>query len=258
MSSYVEFEAKTDKGAVEKACEELNITKGKLKYDIVSYGSSGIFGIVGVKKARIRVAVPNNFEEDQITTHSIPNNNSEESSDIKENKDNVNQSVCHNEAVKYDFFDGDSSKLGKQALQKIIDEITTDSTVSVKTNSNRIIFNVKSDNPAVLIGKRGKTLESIQYIVDKIVNKHSKHRIHILIDIEDYLENRKVTLQRLSIKLSQKAKETRRPVTIGQMNAHDRRIVHLALKDDGDIRTQSLGDGLYRKLVIYPKKNSYY
>ena len=75
-------------------------------------------------------------------------------------------------------------------------------------------------------------------------------------DIEGYMETRKENLQHLAYKMADKAKKTGRPATINQMSAQDRRIVHLALKDDNKVRTQSMGDGYYRRLVIFPKKKN--
>ncbi|HSM23990.1 MAG TPA: R3H domain-containing nucleic acid-binding protein, partial [Anaerolineaceae bacterium] len=107
---------------------------------------------------------------------------------------------------------------------------------------------------AVLIGKKGQTLEAIQYIVEKIVNKKSREKIRIHVDIEEYLETRRINLERLSTRLAEKSKRIGKPVTIGQLNSYDRRVVHLILKKDSEVRTQSIGDGFYRKLVIFPKK----
>ena len=89
-----------------------------------------------------------------------------------------------------------------------------------------------------------------------MVNKQNENRVRIQIDIEGYLENRRSNLKKLAGRLADKAKRTGKPTTIGQINAHDRRIVHIALKDDSGVRTQSKGDGLIKKLVIIPKKKS--
>jgi spoIIIJ-associated protein len=96
----------------------------------------------------------------------------------------------------------------------------------------------------------------MQYIVEKIVNKKRKDRIGIQVDVEGYLEKRRINLEKTAFRLSEKVKRTGKPATIGQMNSHDRRIVHIALKDDNMVRTQSVGEGILRKLVIFPKKNS--
>ena len=75
-------------------------------------------------------------------------------------------------------------------------------------------------------------------------------------DVEGYLEKRRISLEKTAARLAEKVKRTGKPATLGQMNSHDRRIVHIALKNDSLVRTQSIGEGIVRKLVIFPKKNS--
>jgi len=87
-----------------------------------------------------------------------------------------------------------------------------------------------------------------------MINKKTTNKIRVMVDVEGYLEKRKANLQQMASRMAEKAKKIRKPVTIGQMNAHDRRIVHIHLKDENGIRTQSIGDGYYRKLMIFPKK----
>jgi spoIIIJ-associated protein len=253
MSHCVEFEDKNVEMAVKKACEQLNIPREKLKHDVISYGSTGIFGLVGTKKARIRVTLPKpspkidfgttNEEEQRERSY-------EKAIETVDQQINVSQDEDRDHSV-----DDDPVNLGREALQKIIDLITTDATISTEEHSNRIIFNVRGGNSAVLIGKRGQTLEAIQYIVEKIVNKNRKGRVAVHIDVEGYLEKRRANLQRLAMRMAEKVKSTGKPSAIGQMNAHDRRIVHIALQDDNGVRTQSKGDGFLKKLVIFPKKN---
>ncbi|HHC24754.1 MAG TPA: KH domain-containing protein, partial [Desulfobacterales bacterium] len=158
------------------------------------------------------------------------------------------------DAPEIDALSESPSELGREALQRIVDFITTDAEISVRETPERIFFNVEGGNTAVLIGKRGQTLEAIQYLVEKIINKRSTKRIRIQVDVEGYLDGRKAKLEGLAARLSEKAKRIGKPVTIGQLNAHDRRIVHIALKDDSNVRTQSMGDGFYRKLVIFPQR----
>ncbi len=144
--------------------------------------------------------------------------------------------------------------MGKDILQRIIDLITIDAEISFEKKSGQILFYIKGGNVAILIGKQGQTLDAMQYLVEKIINIHSEQRIRIQIDIEGYLEKRQNNLTSLAGRLAEKAKRSGKPVTIGQMNAHDRRIVHLALRDDSGVRTQSVGDGFLKKLLIFPKK----
>jgi len=258
MSHCVEFEDKNVEMAVKKACEELNIPREKLKHDIISYGSTGIFGLVGTKKARIRVTLPEPSPKVvfETTDEEQENENSYEKS-IESSIKSVDSEIAisHDESSGQGVTD-DPKELGREALQKIIDLITTDAIISIEENSNRIVLNVHGGNSAVLIGKRGQTLEAIQYLVEKIVNKNRKGRVSIHIDVEGYLEKRRISLQTLAVKMAEKVKRTGKSAAIGQMNAHDRRIVHIALQDDNMVRTQSKGEGFLKKLIIFPSKNS--
>lgn len=255
MSPSLEFEDKNVEMAVKKACEKLNIPREKLQHDVISYGSSGIFGLVGTKKARIRVILPKPIIEtdsDEVKLEKPENLGFEHALENKDIPIDAKQSEQMEQVVAPDPRD-----LGREALQRIIDLITTDATVFVQEETDRISFQVKGGNTAILIGKHGQTLEAIQYIVEKIVNKQQKERVRIYIDIEGYLKNRRIGLQKLATRMAEKVKRTGKPATIDPMNAHDRRIVHIALKDDSKVRTQSVGEGFIRKLVILPKRDSY-
>jgi spoIIIJ-associated protein len=124
-------------------------------------------------------------------------------------------------------------------------------------DEDRLLLRVEGGNSGVLIGRRGQTLEAMQFLTDKIINRYSESRVRLKVDIEGYMETRKENLRTLAHKMADKAHKTGKPATINQMTAQDRRIVHLALKDDARVRTQSMGDGYYRRLVIFPKKRGY-
>ncbi len=108
----------------------------------------------------------------------------------------------------------------------------------------------------MLIGKRGKTLEAIQLIVEKVINKKNEKRSRTLVDVEGYIEKRKSYLKNLAKSLAEKCKRFGKPMSLGEMNAHDRRIIHITLKNDRDVGTRSKGEGVLRKIVIFPKKTS--
>ena len=254
MSPSLEFEDKNVEMAVKKACKELNIPREKLKHDVISYGSTGIFGLVGTKKARIRVTIPKSSLESKPTASDTRKSKKTPSKPITEEAGLKNDDSMKDMA---DFYSVDDAKnTGKDALQLIIDFITEGAAVSIREESNRIFFNVNGGNSAVLIGKRGQTLDAIQYLVDKIINSKRKERVAIQVDVEGYLEKRRISLEKTAERLAEKVKKTGKPATLGQMNSHDRRIVHIALKNDSMVRTQSMGEGIVRKLVIFPKKNS--
>jgi spoIIIJ-associated protein len=256
--TLLEFEGKNVQKALDKASEELNIDKDQLEYDILSYGSSGIFGLAGAKKARIRINL-NDESSDAVTERSAFDKEIELSAETFndfETADKHNAADDQSEDQQLFTFPKDPLDLGRSVLQRIIDSITSDASITVEEDSDRILFNVAGGNAAVLIGKRGQTLEAIQSLVKKVVNKHNNNdkRIRVQVDIEGYLETRRVNLERLAARLAEKSKRIRKPISMGQMSAYDRRIIHLALKNDPDVRTKSSGEGYLRKLVIFPKK----
>lgn len=277
MRSELEFVGKNVEQAVEKACKALSLSSIMLEYEVISSGSSGIFGLVGVRKARIRVNVSESEQGGSSRAETKSENLSFEDSttrdDIKSlvdeafNDSGGPQKLPQKRADKpsrsvdpptprKSVISEDSLRLGEEALQKILDLITTDATISIENESDRVRFNVSGGNTSVLIGKRGQNLEAIQYIIDKIINKHNEKRVRVQVDVEGYLETRRANLKKLARKLAQKTKRTSKPSTIGQMNAQDRRTVHIALKNDRGVRTQSIGEGYYRKLVIFPKRGN--
>jgi spoIIIJ-associated protein len=270
MNQFIEFEGKNIDQALARASDELGTPVERLEYDVVSYGSSGIFGLVGAKKAKIRVKskkltgiaketrqqardlVKDAF---QLEDESDQEGSGSEASDSMENSSEKDEGDQEQGPPKVS--DADMEKVittGREALQRMADFITENSQIEVETNGQRVIFKIEGGNSGMLIGKRGQTLEAIQYLVEKIVNKQNEQRVRVLIDVEGYLKTRKTTLQKLATKMADKAQKTKKPVTIGQMNAYDRRTVHLHLKNNTGVRTQSVGEGYYRKLIIFPKK----
>ena len=250
MSKTYEFHGKNIDKALEAASNELDIPIEQIKHEVITYGSSGIFGLVGVKKATIKVFID---EQPNINT-SI--NEESLGKEIEEN-DTVNASKQNDTAVDSSEDKQVSEDVvdhGMVCLQKIIESISNGGKVEAQQKDNRILYSISGGDSGVMIGKRGQTLEAIQYLLEKMVNKKQEKRVRIVVDIEGYLEKRKNNLKQMASKMAEKAKRIKKPVTIGQMNAHDRRIVHIHLKNENGIRTQSIGEGYYRKLMIFPKK----
>jgi spoIIIJ-associated protein len=239
----LEFEGKNLKLAIKNACEELNLSEMELDYNIITKGSKGFFTF-GAKKAKISVNL---------------NNSRQGASSLVDEAFGHGKKQSYNKrpAAKVPQYSDVPLNIGMEALEKITDLITDGTKITLDRTVDPVVYRIEGGNSALMIGRRGQTLEAIQYIVDKIVNKNSTERVRVLVDVEGYLESRKENLQSLAYRLAEKAKRTGKPSTISQMTAHDRRIVHLTLKDDRAVRTQSMGDGFYRRLVIFPKRNNY-
>jgi spoIIIJ-associated protein len=252
--SSLEFSAKNVEKAIAKASDELNLAPDKIRYDILSRGSSGIFGLAGVKKAKIRVQLPETSKE-----AALEDEISDSIDDISGQKISSAEPLLEGSdsaAPQPIAFEENPLDLGRTVLQRIVGSITDDAEISAEENSGWLFFNINGGNAGILIGKKGQTLDAIQSLVEKIVNKHNPHndKIRVQVDVEGYLETRKTNLEKLAERLADKSKRIRKPILLGQMSASDRRIVHLALKGDPDIRTKSRGDGYMRKLVIIPQK----
>jgi spoIIIJ-associated protein len=253
MSSF-EYEGKNVDKAVKKACTELNLTSDELKYEILSHGSSGIFGLAGVKKARILVNLSEKIKEAKTESGepvgATANGPIEQEEDLlSDGADRQLHELANN-----------PRELARTVLQRMVDAITSDAEISVEENSERIFLNVSGGNAGVLIGKKGQTLEAMQSLVEKIVNKQKNtnngNKIRVQVDVAGYLETRKANLEKLALRLADKSKRINKPISLGQMSAYDRRIVHMALKGDSGVRTKSRGESYMRKLVIFPKKNN--
>jgi spoIIIJ-associated protein len=255
MPPTLEIEGKTVDQAVQKACQRLNISREKLQYDVVSYGSTGIFGLGRTRNARIRVRMT---EENASSKDGVDDRFAEKEAvaDTEvEQAEHPNASDTLS-TTGSSLDSGDAVDLGREVLQRIVDSITDDARIRVEQQPERIDFQVDGGNSAILIGRHGQTLEAIQSLVEKVVNKNNHNRISVQVDVGGYLQNRKKRLIRNAERLAQKCQRTQKPVSAGLLNAHDRRIVHLALKDHRSVRTRSTGDGLLRNLMILPSKSA--
>jgi len=259
--------------ALEKASNELNTPVEKLEYDVVSYGSSGIFGLVGAKKAKIRIKNKKarradsdtrsqamdlvkdafNLKDEEPAPSRPPKSRPKPVSKPAQATAPVEESAAKKPSEPPADFDK-AIEVGEEALKRFADFITEGAQIVTEVNDQRLIFKIEGGNSGLLIGKRGQTLEAMQYLAEKIVNKQNEQRVRVLVDVEGYLKTRKTNLQKMATKMAEKAKRINKPVTIGQMNAYDRRTVHMHLKSNNAVRTQSVGEGYYRKLVIFPKK----
>jgi spoIIIJ-associated protein len=113
---------------------------------------------------------------------------------------------------------------------------------------------IRGDQEGILIGKHGRTLESLQILINRMVNKRMLRPVRVLLDIDDYRKRRVETLTKMALRLGEKAKRSGHPLTVGPFNPNDRRLIHIALKEDPSIRTESLGEGQLKKVMIIPTR----
>lgn len=146
----------------------------------------------------------------------------------------------------------------KDFLNEIFSAMNLVVVIDVKYNEDNRNMNIElsGDEMGVLIGKRGQTLDSLQYLVSLVVNKDSEEYIRVKVDTEDYRERRKETLENLAKNIAYKVKRTKRPVSLEPMNPYERRIIHAALQNDRYVTTKSEGEDPYRHVVVYMKPNA--
>ena len=120
--------------------------------------------------------------------------------------------------------------------------------------NNSMNIDLSGDEMGILIGKRGQTLDSLQYLVSLVINKDVENYIHVKVDTENYRQRRKETLENLAKNISYKVKRTKKPVSLEPMNPYERRIIHSALQNDKYVTTHSEGDEPYRHVVVVLKK----
>ena len=145
-------------------------------------------------------------------------------------------------------------EIGKNLLIGLLTRMGMEANVEGFLREGSLHLEVKGDPEGILIGRYGRTLDSLQMLIHRMVNKQLKSPLKVLIDINDYRKRREETLQRMALRLGEKAKRDRRAVTAGPFNAHERRIIHLALKEDPFLETESLGEGEVKMMTIIPKR----
>jgi len=208
-----EFQGKTTEEAIEKACKELNVPRESLDIEVIDSGSAGIFGIVGGKKTRIKVRIKGD-----------------------------------------DKFIQNGFSIAKETLKNILRLFPVEG-VAIKTEGadGNILLKIEGEKSGILIGKGGRTLDALEFIINKIVNKRLEQRLQVIVDAENYRERKKEYLAKLAIDMGNKAKRLRRPVATDPLSPRDRRIIHLTLKDDKELETKSTGEGHLKKVLIIPK-----
>lgn len=242
MKSY-EFEGKTAEEAINNASRELKISAENLDFEIIEPGSAGIFGLVGTRSTRIKVTIQKGVDHDE-----------EELDDYNEIA-RIEEPEDTDETTEED--DGEQDQyffMAKDALDNILNLIPVETTVTGSHSSGKVSLNIEGDTSGLLIGRKGKTLDALQYIVNKIANNASDKKLRVIIDTENYRQRRIDSLTQMALKIGEKAKKFKKPFSTNPLNPHDRRIVHLALKNINKLETRSRGEGLHKRVVVIPKR----
>lgn len=282
----MEFEGRTTEEAIENASNYLNLPVEDLDIDVIEPGSAGIFGLVGTKKAKIKVSYDLQGERAEVDeedetmqdlealarTAGLPEAEedglAEEEEEEEEEEETFEPEEVRTEMPEADIGPPEPEvetgpmspeqeeelRVAKEVLETLLDLIPMDTRVTAQRMDGNVTLNIEGDNSGLLIGRRGKTLDAIQFIANKIVNKRLERKVRVVVDSEGYRRRRRDSLKQLAVRMGEKAKRIGKPVTTNPMNPGDRRIVHLTLKDDQELDTRSRGEGLMKKVVVIPRK----
>ena len=237
-----EFSGKTVEDALTQATVELGLTSDKLDYEVVEKGSSGILGL-GAKDAVIKVSLKGEKKASEaapVAKEEKPAAEVKTSEEKKEVLENPEEAI---DVVK-DF------------LKEVFASMNLEVTLSADYDAEDNTINVDMVGPemGIIIGKRGQTLDSLQYLANLALNRKVDAYTKVKLDTEDYRRRRKETLENLAKNCAYKAKRTRKPVSLEAMNPYERRVIHFALQDDDAVDTHSEGEEPYRHVVITLKK----
>lgn len=148
----------------------------------------------------------------------------------------------------------DSEDIAKEFLFNIFKQMNIDARLEVELKKDGLFVNIVGEGMAILIGKRGQTLDSLQYLVSLVVNKNRDDYLRVVLDTENYRRKREETLIKLANKLAYKVKKYRKSIVLEPMNPYERRIIHSAVQNNEFVNTRSEGEEPYRKVVLYLNK----
>lgn len=239
---YMEFKGKTKNDAITEACRYFSIPSDKLDYEVVDEGKAGFLGM-GAKPAVVKARVKE--EKNEVIEP------------VKLSETPVIASVA---AVAESIEDVDIEAVSRKFLSDVFAAMGIKVEIAAKYNDSLKSLEVElsGDEMGVLIGKRGQTLDSLQYLISLVVNKGTSEYIRVKVDTENYRQRRRETLENLAKNIAYKVKRTRRPVSLEPMNPYERRIIHSALQNDKYVTTHSEGDEPFRRVVVTPKRDSNY
>ena len=253
MDTY-EFEGKTTEEAIENASRELSLPVEELRIDIIEPGSAGIFGLVRSKNAKIKVTVKKELTAEASTGASAEASTGAGMEVGTEVTPDADTEVSAEASPDVGPDDEIGLALAKETLENILALIPVETSVIADQIDGNIALNIEGDTSGLLIGRKGKTLDALQFIVNRIVNKTLDRRTRVVVDSENYRQRRRDSLTQMALRMGDKAKRIGKPVTTNPLNPRERRIIHLALKEDGRLNTKSKGEGLLKKVVIFPKR----
>ena len=275
MNGSIRVSAKTVDDAITEALIQLGVTSDGLEYEVIEKGSAGFLGI-GMKQAVIEARRKPEPKEEKIEEPVVEEPVKAEPKKVEtvqpqkaaaEKKADEPQKAAFEKAVEKEVKEEvkKETKLVEvqpQTIEAVEDFLKNtmkamDMEVELKTEIDQdgaLCVDMSGEHMGILIGKRGQTLDSLQYLANRVANKHQEGYVRVKLDTENYRARREETLRHLAKNIAHKVKRNRRPVALEPMNPYERRIIHSALQSDPYVMTHSEGEEPFRKVVITLKK----
>ena len=259
---YITVSAKTLDDAITEALIQLGVTSDQLEYEVIEKGSAGFLGI-GMKQAVIKarrkvVEVPEAEIVEDVKSEPAVMKKEEPKTVKKEiaKKETIKKETVKKEPAKKEADLANVESQTIEACEKFIYDVlkamdmTDVKVTSVVDEEGALSIDMEGSNMGILIGKRGQTLDSLQYLTNRVANKMQEGYVRVKLDTEDYRRRRKETLENLAKNIASKVKRTRRTVSLEPMNPYERRIIHSELQGDPAVSTHSEGEEPYRRVVV--------
>lgn len=275
MNGSIRVSAKTVDDAITGALIQLGVTSDRLEYEVIEKGSAGFLGI-GMKQAVIEARRKPEPKEEKVEEPVVEEPVKAEPKKVEavqpqkaaaEKKADEPQKAAFEKAVEKEVKEEvkKETKLVEvqpQTIEAVEDFLKNtmkamDMEVELKTEIDQdgaLCVDMSGEHMGILIGKRGQTLDSLQYLANRVANKHQEGYVRVKLDTENYRARREETLRHLAKNIAHKVKRNRRPVALEPMNPYERRIIHSALQSDPYVMTHSEGEEPFRKVVITLKK----
>ena len=275
MNGSIRVSAKTVDDAITEALIQLGVTSDRLEYEVIEKGSAGFLGI-GMKQAVIEARRKPEPKEEKVEEPVVEEPVKAEPKKVEavqpqkaaaEKKADEPQKAAFEKAVEKEEKEEvkKETKLVEvqpQTIEAVEDFLKNtmkamDMEVELKTEIDQdgaLCVDMSGEHMGILIGKRGQTLDSLQYLANRVANKHQEGYVRVKLDTENYRARREETLRHLAKNIAHKVKRNRRPVALEPMNPYERRIIHSALQSDPYVMTHSEGEEPFRKVVITLKK----
>lgn len=267
MSQKMEYTGSDVTEAIGKACRELGVSQDALQIEVVAAGSSGIFGLFGKKQAVIAVTMKKSGREEKSVNRgggegckTARPRRSERRDDRKDERRGERKSESRgSEAIPAHRapekppaeITPEILATVKVDLEKILELMGFTAQVSVSNEENRIVAKLEGGNEEEIIGPEGQTLDSLQYLMRKIISRRVEGKVMFAMDVGSYREVRRDDLEEMAVKLAEEVRGDGRTRSIPALNPAERRIVHMKLQDDPTIRSRSVGEGQFKKILIY-------